>query len=68
MKDKLRDMDIPNVLGYNLHRDTLTPVREYLDTSKPGDYGSDPIGDGAFKMIPSGDIVDFDERNRRLKP
>lgn len=30
------------------------------------DYGSDPLGDGTFRMVPSGDIVDFDERNRRL--
>ena len=30
------------------------------------DYGCDPIGDGTFKMVPSGDIVDFEERNRRL--
>lgn len=31
-----------------------------------GDYGADPIGDGRFRMVPSGDIVDFEERNRRL--
>ena len=30
------------------------------------DYGCDPLGDGRFKMVPSGDIVDFEERNRRL--
>ena len=34
-------------------------------TSKK-DYGSDPIGDGKFRMVPSGDIVDFDEREKRL--
>jgi hypothetical protein len=28
--------------------------------------GSDPIGNGKFKMYPSGDIVDFEERNNRL--
>ena len=39
-----------------------TPV----DTSREGDYGADPIGDGTFKMVPSGDIVSFEERNRRL--
>lgn len=33
---------------------------------KSGDYGADPIGDGMFKMVPSGDIVDFAERSRRL--
>lgn len=31
-----------------------------------GDYGADPIGDGNFRMVPSGDIVDFAERCRRL--
>lgn len=30
------------------------------------DYGADPIGDGTFRMVPSGDIVDFAERMRRL--
>jgi hypothetical protein len=34
---------------------------------EPGtDYGADPMGDGTFRMVPSGDIVDFEERNRRL--
>ena len=30
------------------------------------DYGADPLGDGRFRMVPSGDIVDFEERCRRL--
>ena len=30
------------------------------------DYGADPLGDGTFRMVPSGDIVDFAERNKRL--
>ncbi len=30
------------------------------------DYGADPLGDGRFRMVPSGDIVDFAERMRRL--
>lgn len=38
-----------------------------INTSRPGDYGADPIGDGTFRMIPSGDIVGWDERQRRLK-
>lgn len=41
--------------------------RERLDVRKQGDYGADPLGDGTFRMVPSGDIVDFEERNRRLK-
>jgi hypothetical protein len=31
------------------------------------DHGADPLGDGRFRMVPSGDIVDYAERNRRLK-
>lgn len=30
------------------------------------DHGCDPLGDGLFRMVPSGDIVDLQERNRRL--
>ena len=37
-----------------------------IDTAKPGDYGADPIGDGTFRMVPSGDVVDYAERCRRL--
>lgn len=38
-----------------------------IPLTEPGkDYGADPIGDGMFRMVPSGDIVDFTERNRRL--
>lgn len=33
---------------------------------RSGDYGADPLGDGTFRMVPSGDIVDAAERNRRL--
>ena len=40
--------------------------RPKINLSKPGDYGADPVGDGTFRMVPSGDIVDLDERNRRL--
>jgi len=65
--DKLRDEDRPNVLGYDLDRETLTPKRQLVDVDKPGDYGADPIGDGTFRMVPSGDVVDFEERNRRLE-
>ena len=37
-----------------------------IDLNRPGDYGADPIGDGTFRMVPSGDIVDATERARRL--
>lgn len=37
-----------------------------VDTSRPGDYGCTPLGDGTFRMVPSGDIVDAKERDIRL--
>lgn len=46
-----------------LPSDTYTRT---IDTLAPGDYGADPIGDGTFRMVPSGDVVNFEERNRRL--
>ena len=63
---KLRDMDEPQVLGYALDRASLTPIRITIDLKTTKDYGADPIGDGTFRMIPSGDVVDFEERNKRL--
>lgn len=41
-------------------------VRPKVNTNTQGDYGADPMGDGTFRMVPSGDIVDYKERNRRL--
>ena len=66
MTDKLRDMDRPNVLGYDLDRATLTPTRRAIDLRRQGDHGADPLGDGTYRMIPSGNIVDAAERTRRL--
>lgn len=66
--DKLREQDNPNVLGYDLDRTTLTPIRHAIPTRTAGqDHGADPIGDGTFRMVPSGDIVDLAERNKRLE-
>jgi len=65
--DKLREEDRPSVLGYDLNRETLTPIRQTIDTRAAGDYGADPVGDGTFRMVPSGDVVDFAERTRRLQ-
>ena len=46
-----------------LPSDTYTRI---INTRVPGDYGADPVGDGTFRMTPSGDVVDYAERNRRL--
>lgn len=67
MPKYLRDFERPTVLGYELDRRTLTPIKRTIDTSITGDHGADPMGDGTFRMIPSGDIVDFAERCRRLE-
>ena len=64
--DYLRSQEHPTVLGHELNRQTLTPIRTAINTSKKGDYGADPLGGGKFKMVPSGDIVDYAERCRRL--
>lgn len=48
-----------------LPSDTYT--RKVVDTAARGDHGADPVGDGMFRMIPSGDLVDYTERCRRLK-
>jgi len=40
--------------------------RESIDLTTKEDHGSDPIGNGMFRMVPSGDIVNFEERERRL--
>jgi len=43
------------------------PYSFAIPTRKPsGDHGSDPMGDGTFRMVPSGDIVDAEERDKRL--
>ncbi len=45
---------------------TMLPIKTMIDTSLPGDHGADPVGDGTFRMVPSGDIVDLKERDNRL--
>jgi len=35
--------------------------------TNPPDYGCDPMGDGTFRMVPSGDIVSAAEKEARLK-
>lgn len=43
-------------------------VQEPLPPRIPGkDYGADPVGDGTFRMVPSGDVVSYEERCRRLE-
>jgi len=64
-RDLLRNQAVCAVFGHELDRATLTPTCKPI-AAGAGDYGADPIGDGTFRMVPSGDVVDFEERNRRL--
>jgi hypothetical protein len=41
-------------------------IRKPVQIISNADHGSDPLPDGTFRMFPSGDIVDFAERNKRL--
>lgn len=66
MSNKLRDQETPTVLGYELDRTTLVPKRNLVNTEAAGDYGADPLPNGKFRMVPSGDEVDYHERCRRL--
>ena len=36
-----------------------------MSADQTEDYGADPMGGEKFKMVPSGDIVDFEERVAR---
>ena len=64
--DLLRNQERPTVLGYELDRVTLTPIHRKVDLAPGRDHGADPIGNGMFRMVPSGDVVDLAERNQRL--
>jgi hypothetical protein len=60
------------ILGYtwkDIQRASKAVVcGKHLPPTKAGqDYGANPMGDGTFQMLPSGDIVDLAERNRRLQ-
>ena len=41
-------------------------VRPSLPQANGRDNGADPLGNGQFRMLPSGDTVDLTERNKRL--
>ncbi len=61
----MTDVKMTVLGGYDLGpRGVL--IRQNVDLARPGDYGADPVGDGTFRMVPSGDIVDDTERKRRL--
>lgn len=54
------------LMAVSVGMDSETYVMKPLRITE-GDYGADPLGNGMFRMVPSGDIVDFAERVKRLK-
>ena len=54
------------LMAYSMGLDTEIYITKPIDVMAPGDYGCDPIGDGTFKMVPSGDIVSHEEMKKRL--
>ena len=55
------------LMAVSVGMDSETYIGKVIDLNKPGDYGCDPIGDGTFKMVPSGDIVSLEEMRKRLR-
>ena len=53
--------------GYDIRLPDCKVERESVDLIKCGDYGADPMPDGMFRMVPSGDIVDAQEKKARLR-
>ncbi len=52
-RDLLRNQERPEVLGYALDPETLTPKRSIVNVRAAGkDHGADPIGDGTFAWSP----------------
>ena len=55
------------LMAVSVGMDSETYIGKPIDLNRPGDYGCDPIGDGTFKMVPSGDIVSLEEMRKRLR-
>lgn len=65
--DLLRNQPHPSVFGHELDRATLMPLRRPVKFAQGRDYGCDPIpGTNTYRMVPSGDVVTYAERTRRL--
>lgn len=71
MKTTKPDFDVSTgagqkrLMSVSMGLDSETYIGKPIDLSRRGDYGIDPLGNGFFKMIPSGDVVDREEMLRR---
>lgn len=53
------------LMAFSVGLDTETYIEKPIISSK-GDYGCDPIENNMYKMVPSGDILNYDEKEIRL--
>ena len=53
--------------GYEVNEHGGIIKRPIPQRKKGEDYGFDPLGNGKYKMVPSGDVVDAAERDKRLR-
>ena len=65
-KQRERYMTVLGGYTLDMHDNGKLIKPEPIDMLRDGDYGSDPLGDGKFRMVPSGDVVDATERDKRL--
>lgn len=55
------------LMAISVGMDSETYIAKPILRQSGKDHGADPIGNGQFRMVPSGDIVNLEERNKRLK-
>ncbi len=65
MRDRKTGEEI-RPFGYELDQ-AGSPIRKTLPPLSGRDFGADPLGDGTFRMVPSGRIVDYETRCRILR-
>jgi len=53
------------LMAFSMGKDPETYIAKPIVRIPGEDYGCDPLEDGMFKMIPSGDIVDYKEMKKR---
>ncbi len=55
------------LMAESMGLDSETYITKPIHINASEDHGCDPLGDDKFKMVPSGDIVDYIEMKKRLK-
>lgn len=55
------------LMDLSMGLDPETYIGKKIDMKMDSDYGSDPLDNGMFRMVPSGDVVECAERNQRFR-